>query len=263
MPESVLNNLELTAINATAVGTHSQTMRAAELREMQKMEWITEETVASFVDASSIISNNQEYFSLPFGERLEQAVVKVQLFIEVFSTEFELEARYRAELNKLHNNFAFTPNLKTMESAPSPNHDTEPLKHWIRQIEEQESTIRHRITATLDLTERREIAQELIALQKEQVLAERDVFLAERRVKIEAIELLINRKKQRLTQAIESLELRGFLDKLIAGSIERSIRLSETLSELRIALFETEVAGRKARHQRELEELGGERDPSR
>jgi hypothetical protein len=256
MPESIFNNLELTAINAATVGTHSQTMRAAELKEMQKMGWITEETVTSFVDASRVITNNQGYFSLPFSERLELAVAKVKIFIEVISTEFELEGKYRAELEKLHSDFAFTPNLKPMESAPSPNHDTESLKRWIRELEQQEATIRHGITSTLDLTERQGLTQELIALQKEQVLAERDVFLAERKAKVEVIELAIARKQQRLRQATESLEIRNFLDELITGSIKRSISLNDSLGGLRLALAESEFAGLKARHKRELEELG-------
>lgn len=258
MPKSILNNLELAAINAAASGTHSQTMRAVELKEMQKMGWITEETVTSFVEVSSPISSNNLNFSLAFDERLKVAIDTVQIFIELFLTEVELEEEYCTELKRLRNDFAAPPTLKPMESVLSPNNDTEALKHLIQELEEQEATIRHRITTTPDLTERRGLAKELVGVKEELVLAEKDVFLALRRFKIQMVELRIDGWQRRLTLAIELLESSKFLDELITRSIERSIELSDSLGKLKLVVLQTECAGRKARHKRELEEAASQ-----
>lgn len=254
MPESILKNLELTAINTCGVGTHAQTMRRAELKELQNLGWITEKTVTSFVEASSPISIDTADFFLPFDKRLELAVSTVQTFIELFLTEFELEGKYRTELRTLNSDFSKPPSLSPMESDPSPNNDTEDLKRWIKELSEQEASIQHRITTTPNLTERRGLAKELIETQKELVLAEKDVFLAFIRSKLEKIELQNDIRRQRLTLAIHLNEAQKWLNELITKSIERSIKLNDSLGDLRLALFEAEDAKRRARRKRELED---------
>lgn len=260
MPESILKNLERALINAATVGTLAQTVRGIQLKEMKNLGWVTETTVTSFGEASSPISSTHLNFSLPFEKRLEVAVDTAQTFIELFATEFELEGEYRTELRRLHSDFSKPPSLTPMESDPSPNHDTEDLKRWIQELSEQEASIRHQITATTNLTDRRGLAKKLVGVLAELVLAEKDVFLAFRRSKLEKIELQMDIRRQRLALAIHSLEAKQWINELITKSIECSIKINDARGELRVALFKVEDGARKARNKRELERLGLKRD---